>query len=227
MPPWVAREQKTNPLAPRVTPPMSMRENENTRERENTTPQTSFRAPFTKPFAPLMRETIVPSIAREDAPNPAEKNDSSRHSFQSGEVTLDDSISSEAKRKPIGEPFATPPPSAHPSHAAHSSEMDREMTEEEALQKLPFEDVEGLSADDLAYLERKEKEHRAAQEKEESDHVSPEALRAQLDRQSHPSAATGGSAPQNAQDSGNDEKKKILERLRHMMAAENTPNADN
>ncbi len=228
MPPWVARDQKTNPLAPRVNPPVLVREKENS---STSTPVTmsSARMPYSASTTPPqpMKEMILPTISREDAPTPEEErmHEMRRNSLQSGEIKVD-GLSPSVVSKPI-----EPLPVADPVH-----EFDSEMTEEEALEKLPFEDVDGLSADDLAYLERKEKEHRAAQDQQESDHVSPDALKLQLDRQSsHVEARVTSSSPDtsspvlpsNDQNSGNDEKKKILERLRHMMATESPPASEN
>ncbi len=94
--------------------------------------------------------------------------------------------------------------------------LEEEISEEEALEKLPFEDVEGLSASDLDYLSKKEKEHRQAQEEKENDLGIPSQLKDTLQRQS--SQLQGALQPGNAPTT--DEKQEILRRLKKMMEDE-------
>lgn len=103
-----------------------------------------------------------------------------------------------------------------PKDAAGSAAMEQEISEEEALEKLPFEEVEGLSESDLDYLSKKEKEHRAVQEKEDGDVGDPHALRDTLQRQS--TQLEG--ALQTQKSPTNDEKQEILRRLKQMMDEE-------
>lgn len=100
--------------------------------------------------------------------------------------------------------------------AAHDAALDEEISEEEALEKLPFEDVEGLSASDLDYLSKKEKEHRQAQEEKENDLGIPSELKNTLQRQS--TQLQGALQPGNGPT--NDEKQEILRRLKKMMEDE-------
>lgn len=112
---------------------------------------------------------------------------------------------------------------AAPESPAHSpgieTAMEQEISEEEALESLPFEDVEGLSASDLDYLSQKEKEHRKAQEEKDTDVGIPSELRSTLQRQSTQleGALTPNQTPKNTT---SDEKQEILRRLKQMMEEE-------
>jgi hypothetical protein len=108
------------------------------------------------------------------------------------------------------QPLPTPTP------ASRDTALNEEISEEEAIDRLPFEEVEGLSESDLAYLERKEKEHAQTHE-EELDQVDPAALKARLEEQSQKLQA------QSPTPAGEDPKKEILRRLKKMM--DETPHA--
>lgn len=96
----------------------------------------------------------------------------------------------------------------------HDAALNEELSEEEAIDRLPFDEVEGLSESDLAYLERKEKEH-AQTHDEALDQGDPAALRSHLEEQSQKLQASP------AHSIGEDPKKEILRRLKKMME-ENT-----
>ncbi len=68
----------------------------------------------------------------------------------------------------------------------------------------------------MDYLSRKEKEHRAIQEKEEGDVGDPRALRDTLQRQT---SELEGALQKDIKPS-NDEKQEILKRLKQMMEEE-------
>lgn len=104
------------------------------------------------------------------------------------------------------------------SHEKNAA-LEEEISEEEALEKLPFEEVEGLSESDLDYLSKKEKEHRAAQEKEDGDLGNPSELKSTLQRQS---TQLEGALHEN-QSPNPDEKQEILRRLKKMMEDEGHP----
>ncbi len=127
----------------------------------------------------------------------------------SGEVRVDEldhsfhSLSRE--RRP---PLPDSPPS-------RDAALHEEISEEEAIDRLPFEEVEGLSESDLAYLERKEKEHAQTHE-EEIDRGNPAEMRTHLEGESHKL----GALPPTPNE---DPKKEILRRLKEMMEENHSP----
>jgi len=125
----------------------------------------------------------------------------------SGEIIFDEL----EKENTRAAPFAAEKVPAQTDHV-----MEQEISEEEALEKLPFEEVEGLSDSDLDYLSRKEKEHRAIQEKEEGDVGDPRALKDTLQRQT---SELEGALKKDTKPT-NDEKQEILKRLKQMMEEE-------
>lgn len=120
----------------------------------------------------------------------------------SGEVRVDE-LTRAARRT---QPEQAPPVIS----STHDAALNEEISEEEAIDRLPFEEVEGLSDSDLAYLERKEKEH-AQTHDEELDQGDPAALRAHLEEQSQKLHANPLNPTQD------DPKKEILRRLKKMM----------
>lgn len=117
--------------------------------------------------------------------------------------------------------YSTP---AAPAHSpGMESAMEQEISEEEALESLPFEDVEGLSASDLDYLSQKEKEHRKAQEEKDNDLGIPSELKDTLQRQSTQLEGALTPTPQTTKTPTNDEKQDILRRLKQMMEEDGHP----
>lgn len=108
----------------------------------------------------------------------------------------------------------------HETTPVHDAAAEEELSEEEALEKLPFEDVEGLSASDLDYLSKKESEHRRAQEKEDEDVGDPSELKTTLQRQSTQLEGALHDTPSPAPTPTADEKQEILRRLKKMMEEE-------
>ncbi|MFH0970634.1 MAG: hypothetical protein V1776_04210 [Candidatus Diapherotrites archaeon] len=111
-----------------------------------------------------------------------------------------------------------------------SKGVQEELTEEEAIKQLPFEEVQGLSPSELAYLERKEKEHAQLGE-EKIDQGDMNALRAHLKKQesqitqSEKKYSASQSAPLSneeipPQQGEEDPKKAILRRLKEMIEEE-------
>ena len=128
-------------------------------------------------------------------------------------MTLSHEISGEELEHPSASETRVP---VVPEVSQHDEAAEEEISEEEALEKLPFEDVEGLSASDLDYLSKKEKEHRQAQAEEDGDLGIPSELKNTLNRQS--SQLEGVLQANNL--APNDEKQEILRRLKKMMEEE-------
>ncbi len=126
---------------------------------------------------------------------------------------LSHEVSEEKMEQPRHPEETTLPALAEPVHDAAT---DEEISEEEALEKLPFEDVEGLSPSDLDYLSKKEKEHRQDQAEEDGDLGIPAELKHTLQRQS---SQLEGALHASDQPIG-DEKQEILRRLKKMMEEE-------
>ena len=157
------------------------------------------------PISTSTEERPSPSPTNVDLHPPEEPVAFARHG--SGEVRVDELVRATKRNTPVSDV-------APPSHDAALSE---EISEEEAIDRLPFEEVEGLSDSDLAYLERKEKEH-AQTHDEELDQGDPAALRAHLETQTQKLRVDPPVV------SGEDPKKEILRRLKKMME-ENPPHS--
>ncbi len=101
-------------------------------------------------------------------------------------------------------------------NASPQTELEEEISEEEALERLPFEDVEGLTESDIDYLDKKEREHQAQRQKLEEDAVTPEELKEKLYQQEIrlETALKDEPASQTTQ------KEEILRRLKKMMQEE-------
>lgn len=197
VPPWVARNAPVTPV------PLAPSSASSPATRETMPWKQPFGTPAGEDFAPV-REKINSTIEKSPLPHPdpivsrAKKND---------DIRLEDA-----------DEYAAPASPAQSSGMEKA--MEQEISEEEALESLPFEDVEGLSASDLDYLSQKEKEHRKAQEEKDSDVGIPSELKNTLQRQS--TQLEGALTPnsQITKNPTNDEKQEILRRLKQMMDEE-------
>ncbi len=157
------------------------------------------------PISTSTEERPSPPPTNMDLHPPEEPVAFARHG--SGEVRVDE-LTRATKRNTLVSDVAPP---------SHDAALSEEISEEEAIDRLPFEEVEGLSDSDLAYLERKEKEH-AQTHDEELDQGDPAALRAHLETQTQKLRVDSPVV------SGEDPKKEILRRLKKMME-ENPPHS--
>lgn len=200
---------------------------------------TAKSAPYVPPWvARTTPQTQSPSSSVSDAmpwkqPFGTHSTDDSSHSRENSIATIDTAarpVLPEKKiRASIDEELKVEDADAYtaPSAPAHSSgmesAMEQEISEEEALESLPFEDVEGLSASDLDYLSQKEKEHRKAQEEKDNDVGIPSELKNTLQRQSTQLEGALTTSPQTSKTPTNDEKQEILRRLKQMMEEDGHP----
>ncbi|MBM3281840.1 MAG: hypothetical protein FJY86_00675 [Candidatus Diapherotrites archaeon] len=216
VPPWVSRNTATivptkNSGATTMTPTSVREINSLTPLPSSSTANTSTNTlPWKQPFgtsdAASGEKAGKSSAMPADLLRDAEKL-SREKKAASGEIIFDEL----EKENTRAAPFAAEKVPAQTDHV-----MEQEISEEEALEKLPFEEVEGLSDSDLDYLSRKEKEHRAIQEKEEGDVGDPRALKDTLQRQT---SELEGALKKDTKPT-NDEKQEILKRLKQMMEEE-------
>lgn len=158
----------------------------------------------------------------------------------SGEVNLDEDEKKSAWEKkeeelsrippisPLAAVPSTPPrPAADSTPLPHATESAREeeISEEEALEQLPFDEVEGLTDSDLDYLERKEREHRVQEAKKDPDYVASDELKDRLQQQSARMTAVLPTVPPEMTPvlTPAEEKEAILRRLKKMMEESGSP----
>lgn len=208
-PPWVTRNVPKPVISPALSAAAQSRNNGvplPTAKTESVSPPTPAKVEqLAAPKQPVGKPWVtgtLPVEARDDfkstvAAKPETKPVVPFNPSSSGEVHVDE-LSNSRKPEPVPK---------------MDEALHEEISEEEALGKLPFEEVEGLSESDLAYLERKEQEH-AQTHDEELDQVDPAALKAGLASQTQ---KLGAIPPQTSE---NDPKQEILRRLKKMMDEE-------
>ncbi len=182
---------------------------------ESTLPSIAMGDGTAKPYLPPWVNKVgtpspmPPSPSYSPSSLPWEGKQNSNSASVSKEIKVEE-MSREARSRTF-----TPVPQ-NPTVSPHDAAVQEELSEEEVLERLPFEEVEGLSQNDLDYLDKKEKEHREAQKQQDLDQGIPSELKNTLRRQSsqleNVLQSTGTATP--------DEKQEILRRLKKMMEDE-------
>jgi hypothetical protein len=204
-PPWVTRTQPNEgfispPLNRTTTPPYAIPSLPVTRAPSSaspsivSTPSLTVEKKEERVMPRVFSDSALPPAALDESPSFSTPRERTPH-FPSGEVRVEEL-----------------------EHLPPSDSLQEEISEEEAIEKLPFEEVEGLSASDLAYLEKKEKEHAQSHDEELWDQSNPSVLKTKLEAQSNPLLSPA--SPPSFPSSPDDPKKDILRRLKKMMEEE-------